>query len=623
MNFPKRSFDFFLLASNSIEDTYILVFVVRCAKILSSLVVGLNIMIEEKNNLLSYFLDVPSDHIIIREMDSQKNIHDYSFGKTIQSIANFGSYLQKQRVFGKNIPIFLETSFDFVASFFGIIAANKICVPIHTISNADALEFMLRKVKAQCIVVTELLLYQKLTKLRYVHEHIHTIFTVPEVIECKELPCAHVNIHEIFNQEIEQEVAYNVLESAIQNATENDTAQIVFTSGTTGEPKGACLSHKNMISCATRAGNHLSIDSTYKTLTFLPFSHVMAQTELLLAIFTRATCNIVGRDNLLHGLKTFNPNIIVSVPRVYQAIYQGIQKKLRRRKIAKKIVNFAVQLRVEANHSQSFIKRCVCSILSNTVGKLLTNQIRKNIGKFKLMVTAGAACPEHIYDFYQAIGLPLTNAQGLTEVAGAVFYNNPNETYKGSVGYALPGVEVKIDDDGEILLKGDPVFSGYYEEPEHNKSSFTEDGWFRTGDLGKLSQHYNRTYLFLQGRKKEILVLSSGLNIPAVQIEDRLLQNDMIHQVMVVGDGKPKLAALIVPNMDMTQNINIRQEVGRIIREFNECMDASEQIGEFEIIDEPFTVENGMLTATLKIRRPVICQRYQEIIGQFYQVSAC
>jgi long-chain acyl-CoA synthetase len=580
-------------------------------------------MLEEKSNLLSYFLDAPLDRIFTREMDTNKVIHDYSFGKTIQSIANLGLYLNKQDVLGDNIPLLLETSFDFIASFFGILAAKKICVPIHTIAHLETIEFILKKVKAQCIIVTEVHLYQKLVQLQYVHEHIHTIFTVPEVMAVKALPCSHINIHEIFNQNQSTDIALNYLQSVVSSSKVDDIAQIVFTSGTTGEPKGASLSHRNMISCAVRAGNHLHIDSSYKTLTFLPFTHVMAQTELLLSIFARATLNIVGRDNLLHGLKTFKPNIIVSVPRVYQAIYQGIQKKLRRKKLARKIVSLATQWTAKSHESKNFLSRCYNFVLSRTLGRLLTAKIRHNLGQFKLLVTAGAACPTNIYDFYQTIGLPLTNAQGLTEVAGAIFYNNANETYKGSVGYALPGVEVKIDDDGEILVKGDPVFSGYYEEEEYNHSAFTPDGWFKTGDLGSIQRHNKKDYVFLKGRKKEILVLSSGLNIPAVQIEDRLMQHDLIHQVMVVGDGKPKLAALIVPVENMTQNINIRLEISKIIKEVNECMDASEQIGEFEILEEPFTIENGMLTPTLKIRRPVILQKYQDIIGHFYSASAC
>jgi long-chain acyl-CoA synthetase len=171
-------------------------------------------------------------------------------------------------------------------------------------------------------------------------------------------------------------------------------------------------------------------------------------------------------------------------------------------------------------------------------------------------------------------------------------------------------------------MKGDPVFSGYFEEPEANGSSFTADGWFRTGDLGKLEIIRRRPYLFLEGRKKEIVVLSSGVNIPPVQIEEKLLRHSIIYQAVIVGDGKPRLGALIVPEDEHSQNKNLREEISKIIRQVNAQMDASEQIGHFEILPEPFTVENGLLTPTLKMIRPAIFQRYKDVIGRLYGTSA-
>jgi len=580
-------------------------------------------MIEEKNSLLAYLLCAPEDRIFCKEMDTKRNIHEYSFGDLILSTTNLGRYLESKEEWGENIPIFLDTSYDFLRTFLGIIAAKKVCVPVHTIANEESMEFILRKVRSKCLVVTQKRLYQKLTKLSYVFEHIHTIFTTKEIIEEKALPCRHVDIHEIFSQNKDLESAKSFLRNVVEKTERDDTMQIVFTSGTTGEPKGAILSHKNVISCVVRAGNHLKIHSGYRTLTFLPLSHVMAQNEVFIALTVQATVQITGRDNLLHALKTFAPNILVSVPRVYEAIYQGIQKKLKNKPFARKLIDFTVKMHRLSKKASSPLVKLGASLFSKTFGHAITAKIRKNIGEFYLMVTAGAACPLHIYEFYEAIGMPLTNAQGLTEVSGAIIYNEANETLNGSIGFPLPGVEVKTDEDGEILLKGDPVFSGYFEEPEWNKSSFTSDGFFRTGDLGEVQYLRNKPYVFLKGRKKEILVLSSGLNIPAVQIEDRLVRHEIILQAMVVGDGQPKLSALIVPNSDCCKNGDLRSEISKVIRQVNAQMDASEQIGEFEILSEPFTVENGMLTPTLKIRRPVVFQRYKEIIGNFNQASVC
>lgn len=578
----------------------------------------------EKNSLLGYVLCTPQDEqrVFCRELDDQRNIHEYTYQDLILSTFNLGKWLANENI-GEYVPLFIDTSYDFLRSFFGVLTAQKVCVPLHTIAHEDAITHILKKIQAKSIVVTKQNLYKKLVEMEYVQEHIHTIICSSEIIKEKSLPCKHVNIYDLFSQEKNIQEANKYISSVIDNTNSDDLMQIIFTSGTTGEPKGAMLSHRNMISCGVRAGDHLGIDDTYKTLTFLPLSHVMAQSEVFIAMIKRALIQIVGRDHLLYGLRNFEPNILVAVPRVYEAVYNGIQRKLRKKKAMKKIVQLSIKSYLKYKEA-SWLKKCFYGLYVHTVGNFITSKIRKNIGNFKILVTAGAACPQRIYDFFEAIGMPLTNAQGLTEVSGAVVFNEPSKTLPGSIGYPLKDVHAKIADDGEILFKGDPVFQGYFEEPDLNKRSFSEGGWFKTGDLGRKQIINGNEYLFLLGRKKEILVLSSGLNIPPVQIEERILQSgeDLIQQAMVVGDGEPRLGALLVPQDDHFDNPNLREEISKIIRNVNKNMDASEKIDNFEIIQEPFTVENGMLTPTMKIRRPIVFQRYKEVIGQLYNTSA-
>lgn len=579
---------------------------------------------EEKNSLLGYLLCTPEERtrVYCREMDRKQNIADYTLEDLQRKAGTLGKFLDREQEMGEHIPLFLETSYEFLCAFFGVLAAKKVCVPIHTTANDESIGYVLEKIRAKCLVVTQPWLYRKLVGINYVREHIHTILTSAEVIAQKALPSRHIDIGEILKDPIPYEESQRQILDLVATTSPDEVAQIVFTSGTTGQPKGAVLSHRNVISCVVRAGNHLNIHSGYKSLTFLPLSHVMGQNEIFIALVNRAMINVVGRDNLLHGLKTFAPNILVSVPRVYQAIHQGIQRKLRDKPLAQKLIGFNAALQGESKRSRSLPKRLLARLFVKTIGRVLTSKIRQNLGKFNILVTAGASCPEYIYDFYESIGIPLTNAQGLTEVSGAIIYNNPNETHKGSIGYPLPGVEVKIDEDGEIMMKGDPVFKGYFEEPEANATSFAPGGWFRTGDLGRMEMIEGKPYIFLEGRKKEIVVLSSGVNVPPVQIEEKLLQHEIIHQAVIVGDGKPRLGALIVPDNGYCNNENIREEISKIIRQVNAQMDASERIGNFEIIPEPFTVENGMLTPTLKMRRPVIFQRYKDLIGQLYNTPA-
>jgi len=582
-------------------------------------------MTEEKNSLLHYFLVDPQqeERTAIREMDDKRNLHEYSYGELLRSFCNFGRLLKNRGDLGEHIPILLDTSFDFLRVFFGIIAAKKVCVPIHTIAHNDSIEFILNKVRAKAIVVTQISLYRKLVEIDYVKEHIHTIFCSPAIIEQKQLPCDHVDICNL--GPIKTEEATSEITEIVAKTNADDPIQIVFTSGTTGEPKGVVLSHKNLVSCVVRSGKHLGIDETFRTLTFLPLSHVMAQNEAFIALLSGGLVQMVGRDHILHGLRHFEPNILVAVPRVYQAVYNGIQRKLRNKNFTRKLLEFSVRTSLVAKRDSFFLKRMIAGLYANTIGKVLTSKVKKGIGNFKIMITAGAACPEHIYDFFEGIGLPLTNGQGLTEVSGAVVYNEPGKTYKTSIGFPLEGVELKVAEDNEILMKGEPVFKGYFEEPELTKEAFTEDGFFKTGDLGKMEHVNGKDYFFILGRKKEIVVLSSGLNIPPVQIEEKLLQRNLIHQAMVVGDGKPILGALIVPEVSENGNgnTNIREEISKVIRQVNMQMDSSEKIGQFEIVQEPFTVENGMLTPTMKIRRLAVSQRYEGLIGNMYQSSGC
>lgn len=583
-------------------------------------------MVEEKNSLLGYLVLTPGEQtrVFCRDMDRKQHVSDYTLGDAQNHACNLGKYLQEMGQKEPYIPIFVETSYDFLRSFFGVLAGKKVCVPIHTTANEATVDYVLRKVRAGCVIVTQPWLYRKLANMSYVREHIHAIFTTPEIIREAVLPCKHIDVMEIFNRSLSPGEAQQYLQDVVAYTKPDDPLQIVFTSGTTGQPKGAILSHKNVVSCVVRAGKHLGIDSEYRTLTFLPLSHVMGQNEVFIGLVNRAIVQIVGRENMLQGLKSLKPNILVSVPRVYQAIHQGIQKKLRNKPLAQKLINTTVNIYTVQKRSPSFPKRMLAAAFSKTIGRILTHKIRENLGKFKLLVTAGASCPEYIYDFYEAIGMPLTNAQGLTEVSGAIIYNEANETLQGSIGYPLPGMQAKIDNDGEILMKGDMVFCGYFDEPESTQNSFTSEGWFRTGDLGKVETIRGKKYLFLEGRKKEIVVLTSGVNVTPGQIEEKLVQNEIIQQAVIVGDGKPRLGALIVPHDEHTRNENLREEVSKIIRQVNTQIETegNEKIGNFAILPEPFTVENGMLTPTLKMVRPVIFQRYKEIIGRLYSTPA-
>jgi long-chain acyl-CoA synthetase len=387
-------------------------------------------------------------------------------------------------------------------------------------------------------------------------------------------------------QYVEQEI-----DAILANVAASDLATILYTSGTTGEPKGVMLTHGNLTSNAIAAVKQLGELETDLRLNFLPLSHVFARTcDLYTWIVAGSRLELArSRETAVADLRAAQPTILNTVPFFLERIYRYLADN---------------------------------NLLdSPTAAREMMG------GNLRLVNSGGAALPNYLYDYFNEHGVPLFQGYGLSETSPIISCCGPGRDRRGSAGKPIPGIEVKISGDGEIITRGPHVMPGYYRNEAATKDVIKE-GWFHTGDLGRLDDD---GFLYITGRKKEIIVLSSGKNISPALIEGHLLRDPMISQVTVFGDGQNFLVALIVPNWDRARSQFgesptselIRSEACRacyadILCERLAVLSPHEQIKAFALLENAFSIDAGEMTAKMSLRRNVIAAHYRQTIDALF-----
>lgn len=384
--------------------------------------------------------------------------------------------------------------------------------------------------------------------------------------------------------------------SARERAKAADLATILYTSGTTGEPKGVMLTQGNLASNACSTITAFGHEPDQVRLNFLPLSHIFARTCDLYAWLVEGSRLAVAesRETVLADCQAVKPTSLNGVPYFYDKVFRGLCEK-------------GVQDKP--------------GVVRGVLG-----------GAIKKCCAGGAALPDHLFDYYDSQGVPVLQGYGLSESSPVITISTPSQYRRGSCGRAIPGVEVKIAADGEILTRGPHVMTGYYENPAATAAVMADD-WLATGDLGRQDDD---GFLYITGRKKEILVTSSGKNIAPVFLESLLTQDPLILQAMVIGDGRSFLTALIVPNFDAlrtelqrhgmgslgkeeaVQHPEVRGLVAARIDQRLSCVSPHEQVRKFTLLPEPFSIESGELTPKLSLRRQSILARYAPAIEAMY-----
>lgn len=397
-----------------------------------------------------------------------------------------------------------------------------------------------------------------------------------------------------------------------------DLALFIYTSGTTGQPKGAMLTHQAFLTVCEHATPYLGIKSDDVFFSFLPLSHIFEQIASTLCFYS-GSCLGLNKSvaSMANDFLAIKPSVMVAVPRFLESFMDRIVDGMKKQKPLKQKL-FSLYISQGVRKAQGGFAP-FHSILDGIVGK----KIRERLGgKMRLVVSGGAALPKHVAEFYLALGLTVLQGYGLTETTGGSVVNHPKRNKYWTVGEPI-GVELKLAEDGEILLRGPSIMVGYYNLPEETEKAIDRDGWFHTGDIGEMEG----AALKITDRKKDILVLGNGKNVAPQPIENLIRESKFITEAVVLGDGMDYCIALILPNKEairtelgladdanLAETPAVKDLLKKEIDKTNKRVANFEMVKKWAMIDEAFTIDNGFLTPTLKVKRKVVKEAYSEII---------
>ncbi|WP_084956881.1 AMP-dependent synthetase/ligase [Thermoactinospora rubra] len=409
-------------------------------------------------------------------------------------------------------------------------------------------------------------------------------------------------------------------EAALEGLRRPGLATIVYTSGTTGRPKGCRITHDNLLFTARNVAQGplepLLSRSDASALLFLPLAHIFARLIQVVFVETGAVLgHTPNMKNVAPDLASFQPTFLLGVPRVFEKVYNGAEQKA----IASgkgKIFAMAADAAVAWSRDPSRAR-----LRHWLFDRLVYGRLREATGgRLTAAVSGGSALGERLGHFFRGAGIEVFEGYGLTETTAPTSVNPPGANKVGTVGKPLPGVTVRIADDGEVLVKGRHVFDGYWNNPEATAEAIDADGWYHTGDVGELDEE---GYLRITGRKKEILVTAAGKNVAPGPLEDAIRAHPLVSQAMVVGENRPFVAALVTLDQEALEGTRlseeqIRAEVQAAVDAANRSVSRAEQIRKFAILDRDLTEESGHLTPTLKIKRNVVMRDFADEIEALY-----
>jgi long-chain acyl-CoA synthetase len=527
---------------------------------------------------------------------------------------------------GDRVALMSHTRYEWTLIDYALWTAGAVVVPIYETSSAEQAEWILGNSEARAVIAETDGFAAMITGARDrlpALEHLWLLET--------DLPALTAG---------GADVAPAALDARAGARGAEDIATVIYTSGTTGRPKGCELTHENLLAAVRNAfmGPLASIHSsgTASTLLFLPLAHVFAR---VIEVGTLEAGIVLGHcqdmNDLLPDLASFQPTFVLAVPRVFEKVYNGAEAKAAgdgKAKIFARAASAAVAysealdaagpgLRLRAEHA--LFDRLVYGKLRAALG-----------GHAQWAISGGAALAPRLGHFFRGIGVSILEGYGLTETTAAVSVNRPGRQKIGSVGQPLPGVTVRIADDGEVLVRGKSIFPGYWHDEGATKEAFAADGYYATGDIGELD---DEGFLTITGRKKEMIVTAGGKNVAPAVLEDRMRMHAIISQCMVVGDGRSFVGVLVTIDeeafgqwkarlgkpagatvADLRDDPDLNAEVQAAVDDANKAVSRAESIRKFRILDGDFTQEQGHLSAKLGIKRTVLAKEFADDIEALY-----
>lgn len=503
---------------------------------------------------------------------------------------------------------------------------GAISVPLYpTISSKDFVHILTHS-EAKICIASDKGLFDKINSVRSEIPGLQEIYTFDQVEGAK-------NYAEISNLNPNGDIAQ--IKAISDTIEEDELATLIYTSGTTGLPKGVMLSHKNVVSNVVTVLAELPIEAGHVSLSFLPLCHIFERMVVYTYLMGGVNVYYSGIDTLAEKLGTVRPHFFTTVPRLLEKVYEKIVNKgLALTGLKRKLFFWALEMADQYEYDQK------PSFTFKIADKLIFSKWREALGgRVMGIVTGSAACPLKIARVFSAAGVPIREGYGLTETSPVITFNRFSEggAMLGTVGMAIKDVEVKIAEDGEILAKGPNIMQGYYKEPDKTAEVFTADGWFMTGDVGTfVTNNYGNKFLKITDRKKELLKTSGGKYVAPAPIESKFREDFFVEQIMVVGEGKKFVSALIVPafpvleewakenniaftdRQSLISNSKVLAKIQSVVDELNPNFSHIEQIKKFKLLANEWTTETTELTPTMKLKRKVISAKYAKEIDEIY-----
>jgi len=544
---------------------------------------------------------------------------------------------------GDRVAIVSESRPEWQLTDLALLVAGAVTVPVYPTLSAQQVEYILADSGARIAVLSDNAQLEKIQHVRHHLPHLEAIL----LFEGEPAPSSSIFT---FASVLERGHARMVSEwgvarefrDAARRVRPEQLATIIYTSGTTGEPKGVMLSHGNLIANLIASQSVLEVGEDDVALSFLPLSHSFERLVSFLYLANGVTTIFAeSLETIRRDISTVRPTIVTAVPRVYEKMQANILAGGAALPQPRRML-FNWGLRAGLARARKELRsRSVGPILSlesALADRLVFSAIREKVGgRLRILVSGSAPLPISVAEFFAAIGLPIVEGYGLTETAPVLTVNPQDAPRLGTVGPAIPGVELRIADDGEILARGPNVMSGYYNKPEATAEAL-RDGWFHTGDIGTLDSD---GYLTITDRKKDLLVTSGGKKIAPQPIEGILKQSPLVAEAVVLGDRQKFAAALIVPDFAALERrlrdlgrspagseserdaLVGRDEVvalyDEIVDSLNRELSQFERIKKFRLLPREFSMAAGELTPTLKVRRRVVEQNWRQVIDEIYQ----
>lgn len=539
-----------------------------------------------------------------------------------------------------HIAIISENRPEWVISDIAIHLLGAVDVPIYPTLTAKQLEFIFNDSNVKIAIVSNQFQFNKVKKIFNEVKSLQYVIVINE--KGVELDSKVLSFDQV--RKLSTEFQINSIEYFKKNKTKispTDLLTIIYTSGTTGNPKGVMLTHSNLVSNIKASSSLISISDEDVLLSFLPLCHSF---ERMAGYYTAMSCGATiayaeSVETVRDNLAEVKPTVMTSVPRLFERIYHRVMKQMESAPAARrKIFQWAIEVgkkyaKAKKHHTMS----ASLAIQHRIADKLVYSKLKAATGgRIRFFISGGAALGREYGEFFEAVGLQILEGYGLTESSPVISVNRLDDYKFGTVGKPIPGVEVKIAEDGEILARGPNIMKGYWNNKKATEEAIDKDGWLHTGDIGVFD---SEGFLIITDRKKHMFVSSGGKNIYPQPIEGMFLQSKYIDQFVLIGDRRMFLSALIVPDFDAVkeyadrnkipykdeEDLISKQEIYDIIDKevatIQKDLANYERVRKFILLSKPLSIESGEMTPTMKIRRKVIEEKYRDLIEEMYKLE--